>query len=98
LMFPKTKRKKDKKAIEQARKPYSELSGKPTRGEEPHHYLITVGAGGPDHPYNLIQLTWDEHTKAHAGNISEHKLVKIVAEREGVSEKEIIETVYRLKS
>jgi len=56
-MIPKLARLKDPAAIKAATKPYSELSGKRAYGG-PHH-VITVGAGGPDHPCNLIQLTTD---------------------------------------
>ena len=74
----------DPGAIEAARKPHSELSGLPAYGAAPHHWYITVGAGGPDHKYNLIQLTATEHIKAHAGEITKDELAKIVAEREGL--------------
>ena len=78
---PKISRLVDPAAVEAAKKPYSELSGKPTYGASPHH-VISVGAGGPDHSFNLIQLTAEEHIQAHAGLISGDVLFAIIAERE----------------
>jgi len=75
----------DLEAIEMARKPYSELSKLPTYGAAPHHWYITVGAGGPDHKYNLIQTTGEEHVKAHAGEITKEQISIIVAKREGMT-------------
>lgn len=87
MMIPKLARLKDPAAIKAATKPYSELSGKRAYGG-PHH-VITVGAGGPDHTYNLIQLTTEEHTKAHTGEIKRDLLLEIIAEREGVTVEQI---------
>lgn len=96
-MVPKVKRLVDPKAIKQARKPYSELSGAQTHGAPPHHYWVTQGAGGPDHSYNLIQLTGMEHIEAQAGNIPKDILLEIVAEREGVKPEEIINTIAKIR-
>jgi len=74
----------DPAAVEAARKPYSEFSGFPTYGAAVHH-VISVGAGGPDHRFNLIQLTAEEHVMAHKGLIKREQLFAIIAEREGVS-------------
>lgn len=83
-MFPKTITIKDSKAIEQARKPYSEISGKPVYGAAPHH-VISVGAGGPDHRFNLIQTTDVEHIDIHKGLISRDFLFALIAVRENVT-------------
>ena len=98
-MIPKPKRIKDKKAIEQARKPYSELPpNKPTYGAPPHHYYFTVAAGGPDHKFNLIQLTGSEHVAAHAGNISKETLLEIVARREGLDKEVIRDSLIEMRT
>jgi hypothetical protein len=78
----------NRRAIEEARKEYSELSGLPTFGAPPHH-VIAVGAGGPDHAYNLIQLTGPEHIRAHAGKPPKDVLFGIIATREGITVEEL---------
>ena len=83
----KCKRLKDPKALYMAKKFYSELSGQRCYGG-PHH-IISVGAGGPDHPFNLVQLTGEEHRKAHDGNIPRQKLWEVIARREGMEVAEI---------
>jgi len=80
----------DPEAIEAARRKLSEISGKPTNGASPHH-IYSVGAGGPDHRFNLIQTTANEHIDCHSGNYSKDFLLGIVAKREG-------ETVEYLKT
>ena len=87
----------DPEAIEAARKPCSELSGLPTYGAAPHHWYITVGAGGPDHKYNLIQLTATEHIKAHAGEITKEQLAKIVAERESMPVAVLLAEIHNMR-
>ena len=95
-MIPKVKRIKDPKAIEAVRKPYSEISGKPTYGAAPHH-VITVGSGGPDHPFNLIQTTGNEHVDCHSGKYSKDYLFGIIAEREGLTVEYIKHEVNRMR-
>ena len=48
------------------------------------HHIISVGSGGPDHPYNLIALCkWKCHIKARSGGLSKAFLFGKVALREG---------------
>lgn len=111
MMFPKPTKKRKKKvvndqkvsrlidpaAIEAAKKPRSELSGLPTYGIGPHHWYITVGAGGPDYLWNLIQLNSAEHVKAHTGEITKEELAVIVAEREGVTVEYLMAEIRKMK-
>ncbi len=63
------------------------------------HHIITQGAGGPDHRYNVIQLCFDCHiNKAHGGHYSKDFLFEHVARRERVSKDEVIELVWDLKA
>lgn len=71
-MIPKPKRIKDKKAIEQARKPYCQYCFR--YGITEIHHLKSRGAGGDDISDNLIALCPLCHRKAHDGNISREKL------------------------
>ena len=82
----------DPDAIEAARKPYSEISGEPTYGAAPHH-IYPVGSGGPDHRFNLIQTTGNEHIKCHNGEYDKEFLLTIVAERESVTVDYVITTI-----
>ena len=95
-MFPKIKRIKDPAAIDAVRSPYSEISGEPTHGAPPHH-VITVGAGGPDHRYNLIQTTGAEHIDCHNGKYSKRYLFSVIANREGVTIPHLLKEVNRLR-
>lgn len=88
--IPKNKRIKNRKTIQAVRKNYCEYCGRQATGE-PHH-IFTVGSGGGDVEYNLIQLCYSCHTKTHAGHIQRDELLAIVAEREGLTEVE----AYRL--
>lgn len=90
LGLVKHKRIKDRKAIKAARKNFCERCGC-YAGIEPHH-IFTVGSGGGDVSYNLVQLCTCCHIGAHSGNIQRDELLAIVAEREGMSADE----VYRL--
>ncbi len=94
--IPKHKRLVDPAAVEAARKPYSEYSGLPTYGAPPHH-VISVGAGGPDHPFNMIQLTGFEHMQAHNGEISRDTLFGIIARREGVTVEHLKSEIQRMR-
>ncbi len=89
-MCPKHKRIKSRKTIQAVRKSYCEYCGRQATGE-PHH-IFTVGSGGGDVKYNLIQLCTCCHVAVHAGNIQRDDLLTIVAEREGLS----VDEVYRL--
>lgn len=41
------------------------------------HHIISVGAGGPDHRYNLIALCkWKCHIKAHNDRCERHFLME----------------------
>jgi len=97
MMLAKRKRLVDPAAIEAARKPYCEVCGQSAHGG-PHH-IITVGAGGPDHKYNLIQLCGICHyAKIPSGKLTRRFLFGIVARREGATVEEVEETVCRLKN
>ena len=91
----KHKRLKDPAAYYQAQKLHCEHCGWRAYGGA--HHIVTRGAGGPDHSYNLIQLCADCHTKAHAGQIDKRDLWNIVARREGVEAQELIDAVNRLR-
>lgn len=94
---PKPRRLLDPGAVQAAKKPWCEVCGSPSRGIEPHH-ILTRGAGGPDHKYNLIQLCWECHYgRVPAGQLPPHYLFEIVARREGKTVEEIEEMVYRLR-
>ena len=95
-MLVKPKRIKDPDVIDAVRSPYSEISGEPTYGAGPHH-VITVGAGGPDHRYNLIQTTGIEHVECHAGKYSKDYLFAIIAKREGKTVEFIKDAVNRMR-
>lgn len=86
-MLGKHKRIVNKKVIQAIRKQKCELCGAPAYAQ-PHH-INTVGSGGGDIPENLIQLCSDCHMGAHDGRISKKELMKIVAEREGISPTEV---------
>jgi hypothetical protein len=95
-MLLKVMRIKDPEAIKAVRKPCSEISGEPTHGAAPHH-VITVGSGGPDHPYNMIQTTGNEHIDCHSGKYSKDYLFGIIAEREGVTVEFIKSEINRMR-
>ncbi|WP_295272188.1 HNH endonuclease signature motif containing protein [Veillonella sp.] len=86
-MFPKHKRIKNKKLIDEMRKPFCELCRKRTN-IEPHH-VNTVGSGGGDIPINLIQLCSECHIKAHSGLIKKETCEHMIAMREGISYEEV---------
>ena len=88
--IPKHKRIKNRKTIQAVRKNYCEYCGGRATGE-PHH-MFTVGSGGGDVEYNLIQLCTCCHVAVHAGHIERDELLSIVAEREGLT----VDEVYRL--
>lgn len=95
-MLQKPKRVRNPKAIAAIRKPYCEVCGRPAYGE-PHH-IITRGAGGPDHPFNLIQLCGSCHyEKVPAGKLSREYLFRIVARREGKTVEEIKDAVNTMR-
>lgn len=71
-MIPKPHRIVDKKAIEEARKPYCQVCGR--WGVVHVHHIKTRGSGGGDVPENLISLCYECHTKAHAGKLSKEFL------------------------
>lgn len=96
-MLAKKKRLVDPVAIKTARKPYCEVCGRPTYGE-PHH-IITRGAGGPDHKYNLIQLCAICHYgKIPSGKLSRRFLFEIVARRERVTVEEVEDTICKMRT
>lgn len=74
---------------------------KPLRfAAEPHH-LFSRGAGRIDQPWNLIALggPWDCdcHGEFHRGHIRRYDLLTVVAQREGRSQDEIEEEVWRIR-
>ena len=83
-MIPKPKRLCDRQAIENARMPHCELCGRTDLGLHVHH-VITRGAGGGDHPRNLVCLCADCHMRVHAGRIPREKLWAIISRRERIS-------------
>ena len=96
LTLAKSYRLVDKKAIQAAKKTYSELSGQPATGE-PHHILCRA-LGGPDHPYNLIQLTRAEHMDADDGKIPMDKLFIIKARQFNITLEDVKQEVERLRA
>lgn len=89
---PKPRRIEDRKAVEAARKPRCERCGRPAYGL-PHH-IITQGAGGPDHPLNLVQLCWRCHyVEVPAGRLTRQELLQIVARREHMDMQRVLETL-----
>lgn len=86
-MIPKPKRIRDKQAVYMAQKWKCEKCHKRAYGG-PHH-IISVGSGGPDHPWNLIQLCGSCHTKAHTAEILRGELWDIVAKRENMETDDI---------
>jgi len=85
----------DKKAIQAARKEFSEVSGLPAYGQ-PHH-IYPVSVGGPDHRYNLIQLDIFEHYgKVASGELTQDELLSKVAEREGIDMEEMRTAILRM--
>lgn len=78
-MYPKPKRIRDKKAIEEARKPYCELCGR--HGIMHVHHIKSKGSGGGDVPDNLICLCWGCHRKVHDGVIKRERLRRGKSER-----------------
>ena len=93
--IPKQVRLVDPKAYFHAQKSYCERCGEQVQGK-PHH-IRTRASGGPDHPYNLIQLCgFCHYGDLPDGKISREELFNIVADREGVDVKVVIETVRRL--
>lgn len=91
VTLPKKKRVVDRAAIQAARKPYCERCGAPAH-KEPHH-IVTVGSGGGDVRENLIQLCFECHVAAHAGQVPKSELVAIVVQREEKAFKEICEII-----
>lgn len=79
----------DMKTLEEVRKDYCELCGRPAYGW-PHH-IKTRGAGGKETRWNLIQLCGEHHDLAQQYKIPRRKLVEIVALREGMTVEEIYE-------
>ena len=76
-MIPKPKRIKDKKAIEQARKEWCEVCGKPGNVHVHHIRPIGFSRTGNDTPDNLISLCPICHRKVHDGNIPKDKLGRV---------------------
>ena len=98
MMYPKPARVRSKSAIEAARKEWCESCGRPAYAE-PHH-VVTVGAGGPDHRFNLIQLCGDDHTRAHSSDknrLTADRLLAIVAMREGMLLEDVKREINRLR-
>lgn len=93
----KPKRLRSKNVIENPG--YCELCGLPEQrtGLEKHH-VISRGSGGPDHPCNMLYLCAAAcHPTAHAGRIAKVDMFAVIAEREGMSIDDVINTAYRLK-
>ncbi len=83
---------KDPAAIEGCRQPWCEVCGRPAHGQ-PHH-IVTVGAGGPDIPENLIQLCWDCHyRRVPAAELGKKLLFSFVARRLMIGTQEVINRV-----
>jgi hypothetical protein len=92
MMFPKNKRIVDKKAIARCReKGFCQICGHP--GDDVHH-IVSRGAGGPDHIYNLIYLCRQCHKEIHDGKLERHWIFCFVSMREGKSIDE--NTIYEI--
>lgn len=87
IPFPKKKRVKNLSAIEAARKPYCEYSGR--LGCSHVHHIRPRSQGGDDIPENLISLSPEIHQAVHDGKIDRRVLTLIVARREGLAPKEV---------
>lgn len=77
--YPKVKRIKDKKLIDD-KKHNCEYCGKKNCWTNKHH-VKSKGASGNDTEENLIELCGNCHVKAHTGEISKKKLIKIIKNR-----------------
>ncbi|RJX18223.1 MAG: hypothetical protein C4570_07220 [Ammonifex sp.] len=89
--FPKKRRLKNASAIEAARKPYCEYSGRP--GYSHTHHVRPKSLGGDDIPENLISLNPEVHQAVHDGKIDRRQLILIVAHREKLSPEEVCERI-----
>lgn len=91
IQFPKKKRAKSRSAIDAARKPYCEYSGKP---EYCHvHHIKPRSRGGDDIPENLISLAPEVHDAVHRGKIDRRVLILIVARRENLAPEEVCKRI-----
>lgn len=77
-MFPKPKRIRNKKLLQQ-KKGWCEHCG--SSGYTEKHHIRSRGAGGHDVEDNLVELCRLCHIKAHSGAISRDKLNKIIERR-----------------
>lgn len=87
MQFPKKKRVKNRSAIDAARKPYCEYSGRP--GYCHVHHIRRRSQGGDDIPENLISLAPEVHQAVHDGKIDPCVLILIVARRENLTPEEV---------
>ena len=94
--YPKSRRIRNSAAKKAVRKPYCEHCGGKAYGGA--HHILSQAAGGPDHPWNLIQLCYSCHVEgAHRGLIDKRTLFAIVAKREGLGVDELIDAVYEMR-
>ena len=97
VILPKPHRLRDPKAIAAVRAiGISDLSGLPTNGAPPHH-VIPVSCAGPDHRYNLLSNTSEQHRLCQDGLIPQDVQFKAIAMREGVSVETVIQEVNRMR-
>ncbi|MEW6772176.1 MAG: HNH endonuclease [Bacillota bacterium] len=87
IAFPKIKRARNLSAIEAARKPYCEYSGKP--GYSHVHHIRRRSQGGGDTPENLVSLAPEVHDAVHRGEVDRRVLILIVARRENLAPEEV---------
>lgn len=85
--MPKPKHIHSRQTIQDCRKNYCELCGRPAQGE-PHH-IRPRSLGGGDVKLNLIQLCFDCHRAIHDGKLDRRNLIAIVARREQVDVAEV---------
>lgn len=100
MMFPKSKP-RDPAAIRKIRKiNHCEICGEKAEVLEVMH-IISVGAGGPDMPENLLRacgpasLQKGCHGKSHMGKIKQEELWEKAARREGITPEECYRRVRR---
>ena len=63
---------------------------------EPHHAVLSRGAGGPDIPENIIACDRECHRAIEAGVIPKHAILALIACRHGLTIDELQQRVWRL--
>lgn len=95
-MLAKMHRVVDLDAIRTAHKNYCEACHR--YGPTEAHHVVTRGAGGPDHPLNLVALCKAScHRRAHSGWLSKQRLFAIIGQREKMSPEAVEERVREMQ-